>query len=189
MSEANILKKADFPFILQLFFCFQTPRYLYLVIEYCPGNDLGFHLARNVAFTEEQARFYIAELVLAVEYLHQQDIVYRDLKPENILLDTAMHIKLADFGLSKAGIKDDQNAQSFCGSPAYLSPEMVQKKGATRASDIYGIGAILYELVTGTLPFYEEDFDKLYQKIENNPVNMPKHVSAECKDLIEVRLA
>lgn len=70
VSEANILKKADFPFILQLYYCFQTPRYLYLVIEYCPGNDLGFHLARNIAFTEEQAKFYIAELILAVEYLH-----------------------------------------------------------------------------------------------------------------------
>ncbi len=93
---------------------------------------------------------------------------------------------MGDFGLLKENITADDNAKSFCGSPAYLSPEMVQKKGATRASDIYGIGAILYELVTGTLPFYEEDFDKLYHKIENNQVSMPKHVSNECKDLIEV---
>ena len=132
-------------------------------MEYCESNDLGFHLARNVAFSEEQARFYTAELILAVDYLHKKDIVYRDLKPENVLLDADRHIKLADFGLSKAGIKDDQNASSFCGSPAYLAPELLNNKGSGKAADIYGIGAVLYEMVTSMPPYYDDDIPTMYK--------------------------
>lgn len=95
------------------------------MLDYCPGGDLSYHLTQNTKFSEKDTRFYIAELVLAIEYLHLQNVVYRDLKPENILLDKDGHIKLADFGLSKEGVGDTDKTKSFCGSPAYLSPEML----------------------------------------------------------------
>jgi serum/glucocorticoid-regulated kinase 2 len=111
-----------------------------LVLDYCPGGDLSLHLANRITFTEEETRFFVAELVLAIEHLHTKDIIYRDLKPENILIGEDGHIKLADFGLSKEHIDDNETAISFCGSPAYLSPEMLKNKGVGKAADIYGIG-------------------------------------------------
>jgi serum/glucocorticoid-regulated kinase 2 len=101
--------------------------------------------------------FYIAELILAIDYLHKMDVIYRDLKPENILLSNDGHIKLADFGLSKEGIRDGSRTTSFCGSPAYLSPEMLKNKGVTKGADIYGIGAVMYELLVGIPPYYSDD--------------------------------
>jgi len=98
------------------------------------------HLANKGTFTEEESKFYIAELILAVEHLHSKNIIYRDLKPENILTNTDGHIKLADFGLSKEGVKDNEVTKSFCGSPAYLSPEMLKNRGVGKPADIYGIG-------------------------------------------------
>ena len=115
------------PFVLSLNYAFQTPNYLYLVLDYCKGGDLSYHLAERFRFDEKSSRFYIAELLLAIEHIHSKNVVYRDLKPENILLDQDGHIKLADFGLSKDGIKDSDKTKSFCGSPAYLSPEMLNK--------------------------------------------------------------
>jgi serum/glucocorticoid-regulated kinase 2 len=100
-----------------------------------------------VTFPEDEARFYIAELILAIEHLHMKKIIYRDLKPENVLLDDKGHIRLADFGLSKQ--TEDEKTKSFCGSPAYLSPEMLNQKGAGKESDLYGIGAVLYEFLIG----------------------------------------
>lgn len=125
VTEANVLKQCQHPFILGLHYAFQTPNFLYLVLDYCTGGDLSYHLIQSVKFSESDTRFYIAELVLAIEYLHFQNVVYRDLKPENILLDASGHIKLADFGLSKEGVGDTDKTKSFCGSPAYLSPEML----------------------------------------------------------------
>lgn len=95
------------------------------MIDYCSGNDLSYHLAKQVIFEEEVAKFYIAELVLAIEHIHSLNVVYRDLKPENILIAKDGHIKLADFGLAKDNIRDQDTTKSFCGSPAYLSPEML----------------------------------------------------------------
>ena len=98
-----------------------------MVLEYCQGGDLSYHLSEKYRFDEKDSRFYIAELILAVEHLHEKNVVYRDLKPENILLDKEGHVKLADFGLSKDNIGKDGVTKSFCGSPAYLSPEMLNK--------------------------------------------------------------
>lgn len=189
VAESNILKTCNHPFIVKLHYAFQTPKNLYLILDYCPRGDLLYHLLKRGKFSENEAKFFIGELILAIEYLHNANILYRDLKPENIFIDSSGHIKLGDFGLSVENITAEDNAKSFCGSPAYLSPEMSQKKGATRASDIYGIGAIMYELVTGQLPFYEEDYDKLYEKIQNTSISFPKYVSAECRDIIEKLMA
>lgn len=119
---------------------------MYLIIDYCPGGDLSLHLANKGTFTEDETRFFLAELVLAIEHIHAKDIIYRDLKPENILLTHDGHIKLADFGLSKEGIGDKDTAKSFCGSPAYLSPDMLKNKGVGKAADIYGIGNFPFKI-------------------------------------------
>lgn len=105
---------------------------------------------------EEEAKFYLAELILAINYLHKEKILYRDLKPENILIDTDGHMKLADFGLSKENVGDNDFTSTFCGSPAYLAPEMVRKKGVNKSADIYGIGCVLFEMLTGEPPFMDD---------------------------------
>ena len=160
--------------------------HLYLALDYCPGKDLGLHLANHGIFTQEVAKFYISELILAIEYLHSLDIIYRDLKPENILLGQDGHIKLADFGLSKEGVSNDKFTMSFCGSPVYLSPEMLKNKGFSKKSDIYGIGLVLYEMITGNPPFYSDDIQVMYKMIMNGKVYYPKDMGKEVRNLLEV---
>lgn len=168
----------------------KTPKHFYLVIDYCRG-DLARELSKLLTFKEDMVRFYIAQLILAIEYLHHQNIIYRDLKPENILVDLDGNIKLADFGLSKEGIGDDDKTRSFCGSPAYLSPEVVNNKnkgagGYGKSTDIYGIGAVMYELMVGSPPFLAEEIPEMFKKITEAELSFPKNISAEAKDLMKV---
>lgn len=122
---------------------------------------------------------------MAIEYIHSLGVIYRDLKPENILIDSDGHVKLTDFGLAKEGIHEDkQVAKSFCGSPAYLAPEMLQEKGVGKPADIYQIGAVLYELLVGVPPFYTENIQQLYTRIKGAKLTMPKYMSQEAADLI-----
>lgn len=125
IGELNILKKLHHPFLVHLNFAFQTPYYLYLALDYCGRGDLSRYMTRGVILDELTAKFIIAEIILAIEYLHEKNIIYRDLKPENVILDDEGYIKIIDFGLSKEGKDEDFIAKSFCGSPAYLSPELV----------------------------------------------------------------
>ena len=108
-----------------------------MILDYCSGGDLAFHLGKREIFDEPDAKFFFAEVVLAIEYIHSLDVVYRDLKPENILIDNEGHIKLADFGLAKEGVTTRKAAKSFCGSPAYLAPEMLADKGVGKPADVY----------------------------------------------------
>ena len=135
-------------------------------------------------FTEEEARFFVAEILLAIEYLHSFDIIYRDLKPENVLIDSEGHAKLADFGLAKENIDERKNATSFCGSPAYLAPEMLKSTGVSKPSDVYQIGTVLYELLTGMPPFYTENLKQLYQNIAKAKLQYPKNCPPVAKDLM-----
>ena len=183
ITECNVLKQATSPFILTLYYSFQTPENLYMIIDYCPGGDLNFHILQNL-FEEDEAKFYIAELILGIEHLHELDIIYRDLKPENILINSDNHIKLADFGLAKEGINDMQNSKSFCGSPAYLAPEMLNRKGVGKSADIYGIGAVLYEMICGSPPFFANNIKILYKNISQSKLMLPDYFSDELKDLL-----
>jgi len=122
------MKKLDNPFIVSLNYAFQTPKYLYLVMEYWSGRDLSWHLDKSFYFSKEKARNCIAEVILAIEYLHSKNIIYRDLKPSNVMVADDGHIKLTDFGLAKEGIMDMDYAQTFWGSPAYLAPELLKEK-------------------------------------------------------------
>ena len=183
ISECNILKKSSSPFIITLHYAFQTPENLYMIIDYCPGGDLDMQIQIRY-FEEDEAKFYIAELILAIEYLHTNNILYRDLKPENILISSDGHIKLADFGLARENVKQGF-VKSFCGSPSYLSPEMIKKKESTKATDIYGIGAVLYEMMSGYTPFYGDDLRTLYTNITQKKLMFPEYFSDKAKDLLK----
>ena len=184
IGECKILRYLSHPFIISMSYAFQTPKNLYMVLELCPNGDLMTHLSERSRFAETVAKFYIAETILAVEYLHSLDIVYRDLKPENILVDRAGHIRLADFGLAKENVNPLNPAMSFCGSPAYLAPEMLSKSGSEKSADVYGIGAILYELLTGLPPFYSDNIKELFRNIKNGLLQFPKTVRPEPQDLM-----
>lgn len=127
LTERNVLSYSHHPFIVQLNYAFQTQNKLYLILDNCPGGDLGKLLQKQGKLSEEVARIYIAEILLAIQYLHKREIIFRDLKPDNIVIDEEGHCKLTDFGLSKEGIDDNISAKSFCGSLAYLAPEMLAR--------------------------------------------------------------
>lgn len=186
ISEANILKKSDHPFVIKLHYSFQTPDNLYMVLDLCSGGDLAFHLTKREMFDESEAMFFMAEVVLAIEFVHSLNVIYRDLKPENILIDSEGHIKLTDFGLAKENIDFKSAAKSFCGSPAYLAPEMLTDKGVGRPADIYQMGAVLYELIVGFPPFYTDNIKKLYKNIQTAKLQIPNFISKEAKDLLSV---
>jgi len=172
-----------------LLHAFITEAKVYLVLEYCSGGDLHQHLmaADHSRFPEPQARFYTAQLVLALEYLHELGVIYRDLKPENVLLDSQGDVRLADFGLCRAGVQGDAAATSFCGSPAYLSPEMVNRNGHGQATDWWGLGVLLYEMLTGDPPFQGRDIEGLFNEIKESEVQLAPHtkISNEALALIQ----
>jgi len=127
--ERMILERLNHPFIVKLHYAFQSPERLYFVIDFLNGGELFFHLRKSKRFEESRARFYAAEIILALECLHKNGIIYRDLKPENVILDAEGHLKLTDFGLSKLAITGDKMAYTFCGTPEYLAPEVVKGSG------------------------------------------------------------
>jgi len=115
MTERNVLSVTDHPFIVKLNFSFQSNEKLFLILEYAPGGDLAEHLTKERKFSEERAKIYLCEIILALEDLHKRDIIFRDLKPDNVVLDSQGHALLTDFGLSKEGVLDNKGAKSFCG--------------------------------------------------------------------------
>lgn len=177
------------PFIVGLHYAFQTKSKLYFVLDYCPGGELFFHLSRMGRFDEVMTRFYGAELVVALEHLHSLGVVYRDLKPENILLDEMGHIKLADFGLAKDHVTEiDSGATSLCGTPEYLAPEVLARKGHGTAVDWWGLGMVLYEMLTGLPPWYTRNRQELFACIQEAPLEIPGYLSAEAASLISLLL-
>ncbi|KAJ3057882.1 serine/threonine protein kinase, AGC, partial [Quaeritorhiza haematococci] len=181
MNEKNILESARHPFIVELLATFQDRDHLYIVMEYIVGGDMFTHLRKHRRFKEEVARFYASELVLAVEYLHSKNIVYRDLKPENVLLDAGGHIKIADFGFAKV-ITDTSN--TFCGTPAYMAPEIILKTGYTKAVDWWSLGIVTYELMAGYTPFYADSHIKIYENIVSGDMKWSSQIQNAAKDLI-----
>uniref|UniRef100_A0AAY4DYH5 non-specific serine/threonine protein kinase n=1 Tax=Denticeps clupeoides TaxID=299321 RepID=A0AAY4DYH5_9TELE len=155
--ERDILVEVNHPFIVKLHYAFQTEGKLYLILDFLRGGDVFTRLSKEVMFTEEDVKFYLAELALALDHLHNLGIVYRDLKPENILLDEAGHIKLTDFGLSKESVDQDKKAYSFCGTVEYMAPEVVNRRGHTQSADWWSLGVLMFEMLTGTLPFQGKD--------------------------------
>jgi protein-serine/threonine kinase len=184
-TERHVLETVSHPFIVNLVYAFQTPKKLYFVLEYCQGGELFFHLSRAGRFSEQRCRFYSSEILLAIEYLHKLAIIYRDLKPENVLLDGDGHVKLTDFGLSKEGIMDNFSAKSMCGTPEYLAPEIIEKKGHGKAVDWYSLGALMYEMLTGLPPFYTRDREKLFERIRRGELQYPQYIGPTVKSLLQ----
>ncbi|CUM66194.1 uncharacterized protein PRCAT00003852001 [Priceomyces carsonii] len=180
IGERNILVRtsaAASPFIVGLKFSFQTPTDLYLVTDYMSGGELFWHLQKEGRFAEDRAKFYIAELVLALQRLHDNDIVYRDLKPENILLDANGHIALCDFGLSKANLNNDGTTNTFCGTTEYLAPEvLLDESGYTKMVDFWSLGVLIFEMCCGWSPFYADNTQQMYKNIAFGKVRFPKEV-------------
>jgi len=184
LAERLVLAQVDSPFIVPLKFSFQSEQKLYLVLAFVNGGELFHHLQREQRFDEKRARFYSAELLLALEHLHELDVVYRDLKPENILLDYTGHIALCDFGLCKLNMKDNEKTNTFCGTPEYLAPEILSGNGYDKTIDWWTLGVLLYEMLAGLPPFYDEDVDNMYIKILNDPLQFGEEFSPEaCKIL------
>ena len=184
IAECKILKSIKHPFIIDLFWAFQTPNNIYMALEYCPYSDMSKLIKNNQPIAEQDARFYIAETLLAIEYLHSLDIIYRDLKPQNILIDEYRHIKLGDFGLARANTNKSNPATTFCGSPGYLAPEIINDSGVWKPVDIYSLGICLFELIVGRLPFQESNVLKLYKQISTGKINFPNHVTSNARSLI-----
>jgi len=190
LGERNILVRtamADSPFIVGLKFSFQTPTDLYLVTDFMSGGELFWHLQKEGRFNETRAKFYIAELILALQHLHQHDIVYRDLKPENILLDANGHIALCDFGLSKANLTKNDTTNTFCGTTEYLAPEvLLDEHGYTAMVDFWSLGVLVFEMCCGWSPFYAEDTQQMYKNIAFGKVRFPRDaLSVEGRNFVK----
>ncbi|XP_066529689.1 serine/threonine-protein kinase Sgk2b [Hoplias malabaricus] len=186
ICERNVLlKTVNHPFLVRLHFSFQTRDRLYLVLDYAGGGELFYHLQRESVFTEPRARFYAAEMASALGYLHSLHIVYRDLKPENILLDSAGHVVLTDFGLCKEGIVGRATTKTFCGTPEYLAPEVLQQSEYDRTVDWWGLGAVLHEMLYGLPPFYSADRMVMLRNIMFQPLVLKAGVSKAGRDLLK----
>lgn len=183
-AEKKVLSHGQHPFLVSLKYAFQTDQKIYFVMEFMKGGELFQHLKRNGKFSEQQAAFIGACLVLALGHLHNKDMIYRDLKPENVLLDDRGFAKLTDFGLVKF-LKQDENAKTFCGSPEYLPPEVITSAGCNRPADWWGLGCLLYELLNGIPPFYHSNVQKMYHNIAKKTLKFQnENLSQDCKDLI-----
>lgn len=188
-TELSILAQVRHPFLIKLHYAFQSVRFMqntaiFLVLDFCPGGELFHYLKERGRLSEGEARFYFAEVLLALGYLHGCDILYRDLKPENVLLDAEGHIVLTDFGVSREGVSNLCVRRSFCGSPEYMTPEMLRGAGYTRAVDFYGLGAFLYELLAGIPPFFHTNRTRMFRSIQNEKLTFPLHFSREACSLI-----
>lgn len=184
LAERTVLAKITHPFIVPLKFSFQTPEKLYLVLAFVNGGELFYHLQQETKFDENRARFYIAELLTALECLHGYNIIYRDLKPENILLDCTGHIALCDFGLCKLNMVDQTTTNTFCGTPEYLAPELLYGQGYTKTVDWWTLGVLLYEMLTGLPPYYDENTNEMYRRILEDNLTFPDDVSVRARSLL-----
>jgi len=185
-AEKSILTRLDCPFLVKLHYSFQTPDKLYFVMDFVNGGELFYHLQQEKVFDEDRTRFYSAEIVLGLEYLHKEGIVYRDLKPENLLLTNEGHVVMTDFGISKEGLhcSDDRTA-TFCGTPEYLAPEILKGQKYGKEVDWWSLGTLMFEMLNGLPPFYCEDVQQMYSKIMRAELKFPKKVSPEAASLIE----
>ncbi|GAA5986373.1 hypothetical protein JCM11641_005359 [Rhodosporidiobolus odoratus] len=180
-SERATLAWVRHPFVVNLFCTFQDEANLYLLLEYVQGGELFSHLRRAGRFSADVARFYGANLVLALDNLHKQDILYRDLKPENLLIDATGHLKMTDFGFAKYV---PERTFTLCGTPEYLAPEIITATGHGSACDWWALGVLLFELLAGYPPFFADNPLEIYEKILQGRFGMPAHIDPLARDLI-----
>ena len=186
LLEKKILQNLNHPFLVEMAFCFQTEERVYFVLPFLRGGELFKQLRLHKYFPENKVKFYASIIGLALEYLHKNGIVYRDIKPENILLDEDGYLKLIDFGLAKI-LKDDEQANSFCGTPEYLAPEIITGEGHNRMADWWSYGTLIYEMLFGIPPFFCDNVEKMYTLITKAELRFPQKIkiSEEAKDLLK----
>ncbi|XP_056888343.1 serine/threonine-protein kinase N2-like isoform X2 [Takifugu flavidus] len=187
MSEKRIFEMINasrHPFLVNLHGCFQTGDHVCFVMEYLPGGDLMIHI-HNSVFTEAQTRFYSACVVLGLEFLHLNKIIYRDLKLDNLLMDADGFVKITDFGLCKEGMGHGDRTSTFCGTPEFLAPEVLTDDDYTRAVDWWGMGVLIYEMLVGESPFPGEDEEEVFDSIVNDDVQYPECIPPGAVPIIQ----
>uniref|UniRef100_A0A8C6P4S1 Protein kinase C n=1 Tax=Nothobranchius furzeri TaxID=105023 RepID=A0A8C6P4S1_NOTFU len=189
MTEKRVLSLARLhPYLTELYCCFQTPDRLFFVMEFVNGGDLMFHIQKSRKFEEGRARFYTAEITSALMFLHSKGVIYRDLKLDNVLLDKDGHCKLADFGMCKEGIRDGAVTGTFCGTPDYIAPEILQEMMYGASVDWWALGVLLYEMLSGHAPFEAENEDDLFESILNEDIVYASWLSTEAVDILKAFL-
>jgi serum/glucocorticoid-regulated kinase 2 len=187
--EKEILYNIEHPFIVGMDYVFQNKERIFFLMDFIEGGELFRHLVKIRRFPEEQARFMIAQVAIALGHLHSKEIVYRDLKPENVLFNKDGYLLLADFGLATK-VGKNQMARSFCGTAEYLSPEMLSGKGHDHTVDIWTLGILLYEMLVGIPPFFHKNKHNMFYLIQEAEVTFPDpvrhkiYVSPNAKSLI-----
>ncbi|XP_041458610.1 protein kinase C delta type-like isoform X3 [Lytechinus variegatus] len=180
MVERHVLGLAwAHPFLTHLYCTFQSKEHLFFVMEYLNGGDLMFHIQSSLRFEEKRARYYAAEIICGLQFLHKRGIIYRDLKLDNVLLDRDGHIKIADFGMCKQNIQGDTKASTFCGTPDYIAPEILKGQKYAASVDWWSFGVLLYEMLIGQSPFHGEDEDQLFDCILHDSPHYPRWLSKD----------
>eukprot|EP01006_Ploeotia_vitrea_P008190 TRINITY_DN19312_c0_g1_i1.p1 TRINITY_DN19312_c0_g1~~TRINITY_DN19312_c0_g1_i1.p1 ORF type:complete len:393 (+),score=26.71 TRINITY_DN19312_c0_g1_i1:33-1211(+) len=183
-NEKLILQQLDHPYIVKLHFAFHTKDRLYLCLDLLSGGELFDHLSEAGAFSLERSKLYAAQIASGLHEMHKKHICYRDLKPENIVLDKDNHACITDFGIAKTDLKIGRWTNTFCGTPEYIAPEMLQKTGHDRGVDWWALGILLYEMLCGIPPFYSEEVEEMYDNIQHADIDWPDHVGDDARDLI-----
>lgn len=183
-TERDVLISANHPFIVSARYAFQDDVKVYLVLDFVPGGELFQRLKEEGRFTEERTRVYVAQLVLAIQYLHSIGVVHRDLKPENVLVDRDGYLKLTDFGLVKEKMDGGAKTQTFCGTPEYIAPEMVEGRRYNCMVDWWSLGILMYEMLCGAPPFFDTNVNVMYRQIISREIEVPVDVSENARDLI-----
>uniref|UniRef100_H2Z5X8 protein kinase C n=1 Tax=Ciona savignyi TaxID=51511 RepID=H2Z5X8_CIOSA len=194
-TEKHVFETAsNYPFLVGLHSCFQTPERLFFVIEYVNGGDLMFHMQRQRKLPEEHARFYAAEIVLALHFLHEKGIIYRDLKLDNVLLDTDGHVKLTDYGMCKEGVRKGNTTATFCGTPNYIAPEILRGEDYDFSVDWWALGVLMFEMMAGRSPFdivgmadnpEQNTEDYLFQVILEKVIRIPRSLSVKASSVLK----
>jgi novel protein kinase C delta type len=186
LVERRILQSgSECPFITQLFCTFQSETHLFFVMEYLNGGDLMFHIQASRKFPLDRARFYAAEILLGLQFLHSKGTIYRDLKLDNVLLDPNGHCKIADFGMCKEDVRKGETTSTFCGTPDYIAPEIIRGLKYSFAVDWWSFGVLCYEMIIGQSPFNGEDEEELFESICNDDTNYPRWLDQDALSLID----